>query len=251
MSRDWCFTDFDTEKKLDFDKDKIKYICYGTERCGRTDREHWQGFVCLKKTCRIPKCKEWLGGRTRIHLESRRGSRHEARDYCFKDGGDKFEWGEFDGTTNEELFLKGSRWLLDNGYQGFYCRYYRAIKEMGNKGDKWRDVHVEWLWGCPGCGKTRQVMEMDSVYKLDFPYKWFDGYEGEQMLLIDDYQELAISRGQLLNLLDGYRQRLETKGGHTWALWNKVYITSNMNPKKLSDWCPAIARRCDNVTECG
>ena len=250
MARDYCFTLFNNIV-LDFDKDKIKYICYGVERCPESGREHKQGFVIFNRTCRVPKAKSWIGGGDSIHLESRRGTRGEARDYCFKSDESPFEWGQFDGMTHEQLFKKNKAWLLSNGYEAFYCRFYRAINAIQEKGDKWREVTVMWLWGAPGTNKTRRVMEMESVFKLDYPYKWFDGYEGEDTLLLDDFKDGVIERGMLLNLLDGYRLRLETKGGHCWALWTKVFITSNKCPQKMNCWDSALARRCDNVTGCG
>lgn len=238
--RDWCFTAFDT---IEYDEKFIKYICWGIEICPDTGREHKQGFVVLTKTARMPQVKRILGSDS-VHIEPRRGTKEQARDYCFKEDGEKFEFGTFEALTKEELFKKPKAFIVEN-YPEFYCRFHRVINENQPKGDKWRDVHVEWIWGEPGTGKTRQVMELDSVFKLDYPYTWFDGYCGEDILLIDDYEEGAIRRGHLLNLLDGYRQRLETKGGHTWALWTKVYITSNRNPEKF--WCNALKRR---VTVC-
>ena len=123
-------------------------------------------------------------------------------------------------------------------------RYVRGIEKLLiNKGEMWREVKVTLIHGDTNTGKTRHVMEMDSVYKIDPPYKWFDGYEGERILLIDDYKIRSIERGLFLNLLDGYRLRLETKGGHTWALWEEVYITSNYN---MDHWDDAMRRRVDN-----
>lgn len=238
MSRDWCFTSFDTSEELNFEKDNVRYICYGRERCPTTDREHYQGFAIFKRTCRVPKAKAWLGGADGIHLEPRRGSRDQARDYCGKDGV-MFEWGIFDGITKEELF-KQPIGLIKSSYPEFFCRYHKGLEKLQPIGDKWRKVEVIHIYGESGSGKTRMVMEMDDVYKLDPPYKWFDGYMGEDILLIDDYKKGAIDRGLFLNLLDGYRMRLETKGGHTWALWTKVYITSNYD---MSSWDAAERRR--------
>jgi len=247
MSRDWCFTSFDTNKELEFSKDNVRYIVYGRETCPTTGREHYQGFAIFKRTCRIPKAKSWIGGGDGTHLEPRRGTRDQARDYCRKDG-DVFEWGEFDGMTKENLFKQPIPYIKEN-YPEFYCRYYKGLEKLNiDKGPKWRDVEVVILWGPTGTGKTRQVMEQDSVYKIDPPYKWWDGYEGEEILLIDDYREHAIERGFLLNLLDGYRLRLETKGSHTWALWRKVYITTNYDPLGWAD--EAINRRVTEVCHC-
>ena len=244
MSRDWCFTCFDTNKELSFDKDNCRYIIYGKERCPTTGREHYQGFAIFKRTCRIPKAKSWIGGGDGTHLEPRRGTRDQARDYCRKDGV-VFEWGQYDGMTKEALFKQPIPYIKEN-YPEFYCRYHKGLEKLNiNKGPKWRDVKVHVLWGESGTGKTRQVMEKDNVYKIDPPYKWWDGYEEEDILLIDDFQEGALDRGYMLNLCDGYRQRLETKGSHTWALWSEVYITTNSNPKY---WDKALLRRVSTVT---
>ena len=245
MSRDWCFTCFDTEKELSVDKDNCRYICYGVERCPTTDREHYQGFAIFKRTCRIPKAKQWIGGGDGVHCEPRRGTRIEARNYCRKSGGRFFEWGLFDGMTKEDLFRQPIGYLK-TAYPEFYCRYHRGLEKLQQKGEKWRNVEVHILWGETGTGKTRQVMEKDNVYKIDPPYKWWDGYEGEETLLIDDYRKGAIDRGMLLNLLDGYRLRLETKGSHCWALWTEVYITTNYDPKTWTD--EAIMRRITDVS---
>ena len=145
--------------------------------------------------------------------------------------------------TKEELFKQPIGYIKEY-YPEFFCRYHKGLEKLQSKGDKWRNVEVTLLWGVTGSGKTRKVMEMDNVYKIDPPYKWFDGYEGEDILLIDDYKKGSIDRGLFLNLLDGYRLRLETKGGHTWALWTKVYITSNYD---TASWDEAMKRRVTSV----
>lgn len=62
--------------------------------------------------------------------------------------------------------------------------------------------------------------------------EWWDGYDGEETLLIDEfYGQLKVSR--MLALLDGYQCRLPVKGNFTYAQWTKVYITSNT---KASEW---------------
>ena len=60
------------------------------------------------------------------------------------------------------------------------------------------------------------------------PLEWFDNYEQEDCLLIDDFDDTAVPIELMLQLLDGYRQRLPIKGGHTYAAWEKVIITTNI-----------------------
>ena len=244
MSRDYVFTSWTQPK---YDESKLKYICWGLERCPTTDREHHQGFAIFNRTHRIPSAKRILGGGDECHLEPRRGTRQQARDYCRKDG-EFFEWGEFDAMTKEQLFKKSKKWLLDNGYEEFFCRYHKAICEKQDKGEAWREVEVTYIWGEPGTGKTRKVMEMEDVYKWDSPYQWFDGYDGENILLIDDYETGEIPPRVLKNILDGYRYKLNIKGGHTYAKWSKIYITSNYDIKKMDEWhIKGIQRRIHNI----
>lgn len=244
MSRDWCFTAWTQVK---YDEDKIRYIIIGEEICPESKKLHFQGYVVFNRTCRIPKAKEWLGGDKTIHLEAKMGTRVQARDYCKKDN--KFiEYGHLEALSNVEILRLPVNKIKED-HPLMYCRYHRGIEKLHmEQGAKWRDVKVTVLWGQTGTGKTRTVMSMDDVFKIDPPYTWWDGYYGESILLIDDYKKGDIKRGMFLNMLDGYRLRLETKGGHTWALWKHVYITTNSNPDYFED---AVLRRVTSVEAVG
>lgn len=249
MSRDYCFTVYETEVpdlKLSFDKEKIKYIIIGRETCKTTGRKHLQCYACFPRTYAFKGAQKILGcGKSHIRKKYENSSREQARDYCKKEG-DWEEWGVFEPLTTKDIFNLPLE-KIKSEYKEFYCRYHRGLEKLQEKGPKWRGkVRVTILTGKSGVGKTRRVMEMDSVYKFDPPYKWFDGYENEEILLIDDYEDKMINRGLLLNICDGYRQKLETKGSHVWAYWNEVYITTNSNPEDLLD-DPAFKRRIDVI----
>lgn len=250
-ARDWCWTSGTLPEP---DKEKCRYYCWGEEIAPTTGKLHYQGFIITKRTNGWRAIQRIVNGSDGLHVESRRGTRQQARDYCLKDGTNIVEWGQFEALTSKQLFEKageaGGIDFLKKNYPEFYCRYYKGLERLQSKGPKWRGVpEVIWIWGKAGVGKTRHVMEQEDVYKLDSPYKWWDGYEGENILLLDDYEIEHIPRGSLVNILDGYRLRLETKGSHTWALWNKVYITSNWDPKKFMSMDEAIERRITKVIE--
>lgn len=247
MSRDYVFTSWELPEPR---YDELRYICWGFELCPTTNRKHYQGFACFKRTHRIPSAKRILGGGDTAHLETRRGTRREAMEYCRKDG-KFFEWGQFEPLTVKDILLTLKPKEIAKEYPELYCRYDRGIHRMLalNHGDKWRDVKVTWLWGKPGCGKTRHVMEYDDVFKLDYPYKWWDGYDENSILLLDDFRfDTKIDTEYLLNLLDGYRMRLETKGGHCWAHWKEVYVTSNYPPPLEQVY--GLRRRIHEIIEC-
>jgi len=112
------------------------------------------------------------------------------------------------------------------------------------------------LWGPSGTGKSKLAYELMEAQNEQFYAKvpfntWWDGYEGEANVLIDEYA------GQwpldyLLVVLDRYRVRAEIKGT-TWPLSATTFIiTSNLHP---TDWYPtareehkaALMRRCNNI----
>lgn len=119
-----------------------------------------------------------------------------------------------------------------------YGKYRNTIKDykfeiLKQQTKTFRKVHVEVHWGEAGTGKTRHCVETHpDAYKLDFDENiWWDGYEGETTLIINDFYG-NIKYHKLLDLLDGYQLRLPIKGGHTYANWNKVLITSNKPPEE-------------------
>lgn len=105
-----------------------------------------------------------------------------------------------------------------------------ALRQKASKG--FRQVRTMVLHGEGGIGKTGWVYEkFPDCMRIVQPDTnlWFDEYSGEDVLLIDDFYGW-IKWGQLLTLLDGYPLRIATKGGHTWANWTKIIITSNLPP---------------------
>ena len=97
---------------------------------------------------------------------------------------------------------------------------------------KFRKVEVVVLSGSTGTGKTRKAME-EANYKITGnQLQWWDGYEGEKCICIDEYNN-DIGITELLNILDGYELRLPIKGSFTYANWNKVYITTNLTKSQF------------------
>jgi len=118
---------------------------------------------------------------------------------------------------------------------------------------EFRKLQVIVHWGKTGTNKTRIPYDEGAfVWEPSTP-EWWDGYDGEEILLIDEfYGQLKPAR--LLHLLDGYQLRLPIKGGFTYAQWTKVYITSNVPPEEWYKDIPeqvkeALARRITLVKE--
>lgn len=106
--------------------------------------------------------------------------------------------------------------------------------------------------GGPGTGKTRRIYENEeNPYNVMEPINgslWFDGYTGQEAIILDDFYGW-IKYHTLLQLLDGYPMQLPIKGSTIWKNWNRVYITSNKHP---TEWysrseCDALLRRITEI----
>jgi len=101
---------------------------------------------------------------------------------------------------------------------------------------------VSCLFGRSGCGKTRSVYErfgyvnVYSVQIIKDRKMWFDGYDNEKVLLLDDFQG-QLDYKALLRLLDGYPIQWPVKGGFIWPFWSFVVLTS---VRPLEEWYPMI-----------
>jgi len=85
---------------------------------------------------------------------------------------------------------------------------------------------VSKSWFVENYGRPR-----GGVYRLLFGNSgaWLDGYQGESMILLDEYtNQLPCSK--MISFLDKTPCRAETKFGSEWAQWTTVFITSNIDP---------------------
>ncbi len=259
--RHWCFTSFLEVLPVVFDKDVVRYCLYQREISPETKRKHYQGYIEFFDCRTKGQVKKVLG---ECHLEARKGSRTEARNYCRKKKSaipnTLFEFGTWreDVTRKRKLsdLLKTNITLDDliENTPHFYVMYHRGLEKLyafrkAKQAKKFRNVVVEVLIGPTGSGKTRRAAgEADHFFVPCSDRLWFDGYRGERTLILDDFYG-NIKYSLLLRILDGYELQLPIKGGFIWAGWTKVIITSNAEP---GDWykkgfTPALARRITNI----
>jgi len=240
QSKNWCFTDFELLdwKNLKLSNDNIEYICWGEEICPKTKRKHYQGWLQVNKKLRLAGIKKVCQSK-KIHIEACRGTEGDNEKYCTKDN-KYFSVGTY-MKQGRRTDLDQLKVIIDNGgtleeiagenFQAF-VQYNRGFQEYKKIVDKrlrkeFRKVEVTHIYGKTGTGKTRKAMEHEDVYKIQGPaLKWWDGYDGERTLVIDEYDN-DISCTELLGILDGYQLRLPIKGSFTYANWTKVIITSN------------------------
>ncbi len=241
----WCFTLNNPEEKErreleSWIKDEKKpistYIVFGRE-VGDSGTYHLQGYVEFRNRQRLSGCKKLS---SRAHWERRRGTGTEAVTYCKKDG-DVFEEGTASGVTpGQRTDLETIRGRIIEGceektiadeYFSTWCLHRKAFREyraLSFPPTLAPDLRVVVLWGESGAGKSSYVVNKHtSLYITSDPVlQWFDGYDGQEAILIDDFTGQCPYRW-LLRLLDIYPVRLPVKGGHTNRRCKYIYITSN------------------------
>ena len=73
--------------------------------------------------------------------------------------------------------------------------------------------------------------------------KWFDGYNGENVILFDDVKRDAVPTITMFKrLCDGFPQQLPVKGGFTWFRPDYIYLTSNHSPENW--WSSFVNLKC-------
>lgn len=268
--RNWCFTAWEEhqpERPEPQDMKTIKYWVVGREICPETKKVHWQGFISFKNA-RKPSGVQKLIDKDnwkKVHVEPKlqHSSFDDCRDYCIKDG-DAKEWGELpqQGARNDiknfyEDIKKKRKYLeiADDHTECMakYLKFYKETKfQVAREDVKFEEIEVNVIVGPAGCGKTRSVVEKHpDVYWVEPTNSgtvWFDGYDGQEAILFDDFYG-GVKYSQMLRFLDGYKFQLPIKGGFTWKQWKKVYITSNKHPDQWykHGLTPALSRRLTNV----
>jgi len=93
---------------------------------------------------------------------------------------------------------------------------------------------VLWLVGPSGSGKTRlaRLLGGDSHFvKKSETGIWYDGYDGQKCLILDDFRDSHMTFSQFLSLTDPQCQaRVQTKGGSRLLSANLIIVTSVFPP---------------------
>jgi hypothetical protein len=269
-SRKWCFTlnnytDVELEhlQGLDLEARQMRYLVVGKE-VSTTGTPHLQGFCYFVNKKSMGQVKKIIGT-LRVHLEIAKGSPAQNREYCSKDQ-DFFEKGECpmdrEAVCKKARRAKKSKMLLDTSMKTLvdegeisllslplvekartiYRRLGSPVTTDGPRGI--------WIVGPPGTGKTHYVVTKEPVLYWKPQNKWWDGYEGEEAILLDDLDSNCLGH-YLKRWMDKYACTGEVKGGKVALQHKRFYVTSNYTPGQL--WQDdlmmreAIERRCEMI----
>lgn len=223
------------------------YIKGQMEEGGQTGYKHWQLLVVSEKKITISRVKYTFG--REAHVEP---SRSEAADeYVWKEEtrieGTQFQLGSKPLSRArpedwDRIRESAKRGRLEEVPGDIFVRHYGNLKKIAKdhaRAPYRPGIKCKVFWGVTGSGKSHRAFEEsnmvscpEDVYVKPPSTKWWDGYQGEKRVIIDEFRgDIGISH--LLRWLDKYPCYVEEKGGQLPLMAEEFWICSNLNPR---DW---------------
>lgn len=267
-SRNYCFTynnypDDYKDKLLTFYSDaKLKYLIAGEEK-GESGTPHIQGHITLTNAATLKSLqKKFTKLEIKLHLEQSK-SPAKSIEYCKKEGqwwdnGDAPAPGKRTDLVDMMDHIKANptskkRTLMEAflmtmaRYPHFAAEYKLLCMEDILQTLDWKESPNLWIYGPPGVGKSRAVREAyNSVYSKQ-PNKWWDGFDGQHCVLIEDLEPMHEKMSWHLKIwADRYPFIAQIKGSSVHIRPDVIIVTSNYTPESIfadNTICEAITRR--------
>lgn len=206
---------------------EFQFFIYSLEKGENTERLHIQGYAEFKKFVNL----EYLNRCFPFgHFEVRRGSQKQAIEYCCKSDTHvvgPWVYGQPIINNEKNVFKTVCRELVDGlitienvklDYPDIFARHYNGFKALTTNCNP-RDFMTKFIvfHGEPGTYKSRLAIKFCEKNKFTY-YKlsingWFDGYRGEDVVIIDEINNLKNGLYMIQNMIDQSSFKVEYKGG--------------------------------------
>lgn len=249
----WAFTYQLTEESdayewlnRQFSTGAYSYLVGQVERAPTTGQLHIQGYAQTAKRMRLAgmkkldSCCHWEHARTPA----------QARAYAMKEDtrvSGPWEFGDArlpgrKPTLQEAcaLVLEGKTdYEISRVAPEQFVRHYRGIQALRIAARIPTEKRI-WepelwvIWGKTGSGKSWFAQlnwgRCDTVFWKMQGNRWWDGYFGQETVVLDDFKGNWMSLADFQRLADRYPLTVETKGGSVEMLARRIVVTSNTHP---------------------
>lgn len=205
----------ETRKQFYRDLDKMR-MALAMEIGKKKERPHLQIFITFKRTYGFKSLKTILGPETHFEASLCSDWNYELKDMKYELQDFRKQGSRSDRDATIEILTSGGG-MRDVCTKHFNYQLYRTAEKWLTYMEAPReiqDIDIRWYHGSSGSGKTRSVYkEFGTEVFCPITYKWWDGYDGQEVILIDDFRKDYCKYHELLKLLDEYPYRVEFKGG--------------------------------------
>lgn len=221
-----------------------KYIVIG-EEVGQGGTPHLQGTIVFKDAKSFTACKAALPGSPHIEACVDFMASFE---YCKKEG-HFHERGVAPKSQTAKGDAERERWAvaLSAAKKGKFedaapqiqvtqCRNLEYIHMRQMSLTKLTETEEEnlWYWGPTGTGKSRKARADNPDAYLKCCNKWWDHYQDEDVVLIEDFDKNHAVLGHHLKIwADRYPFLGEIKGGTRKMRPRRIIVTSNYSPEDI------------------
>ncbi len=241
--RSICATIYDPEGLQLFKSLCSQYWVVGNEICPTSKRPHYQCYGQFGRRIRWNAIKKKLKN---VHFEEAKGNPESNFKYCTKDGNwEQFGEMEYSGKRNDLVkvkeMIKDGKSMSDIIESEELTLSYQTLKtaELMRKyiaPKRNCKPTVIWVYGHTGTGKTLwSVNEMSEKLNDDYwissgTLQWWDGYDGQKGVIIDDFRGNHCEFAKLLRYLDRYETRVPVKGAMVPLMASYIIVTSSQSP---------------------
>jgi len=255
QSKRWCFTvNNPGEWRPLYMPEIMDYICWELEHAADAVNNipagtpHIQGYVRFKARKYMAAAKELI--HHGAHMEPAKGTEQQNKTYCSKEGL-LVEQGVFDasiGARNNQGARTDIADAIDKlkagtNRQTVFMEHLDLIVKYPAGMEKaaevtlglppiTRDIHNTVLFGETGTGKSHRAhTAYPDAYSGTVGVGTFDKYNGEEVIILDEFEPTLVPIQELLMWLDKWKTQVKCRYVNRWARWTKVIILSNVEPR--------------------
>lgn len=251
-AKNWCFTLNNPVQPLAWPWIDQVYGIYQQEVAPDTGTPHFQGYVQFSRAKRLSQLKKLDD---RAHWECSYGTPAQASAYCSKLSSRSPDSEPVVFGALEDTSVQGQRKDIEEAYsmvksagsaiteEAFadahtrvWARYPTFIdRVLGLRSGVRRLVTTTLVYGTSHLGKSSWLHENfpdgpEAFWKSSG--KWWDGYRGQAVVIMDDFDGSWLSCSELLRILNPFPYRMEVKGGVVKLHATRFYISTNIHPEQ-------------------
>lgn len=246
------------DELLEWLKQQPGYECsvVSHEKHHETEGDHLHAWLKLIK-CRkvrsdtLQKMFDWEGYHPNVELvKNKKADKERVVRYVIKDGDYIADNCDIDKLTGREKGRKyNTRQILETDIETLVdnevitVRDYRAVRwaqrdwALRKSAGYTLNCKGLWLWGDAGTGKTKFCEQFGLAlggYYEKACNKWWDGYDGQEVVIMDEIRNNALlEAGYLFKWADNSPCKIEMKGSTAWSRHRYLLVTSNIDPMDL------------------